>query len=105
VVVRTRHKLTAAIAAATLALAGVAAGCGEDEETDTTVTAPDTAAEGTTGAGGQSGDAEQDAEKPAAEANQEGAGSGLEQDISGSDTEGTDTEAGQQGTIGDTTAE
>jgi hypothetical protein len=92
----TRRKLTTALAAGTLALAALG-GCGGDDET-TSVPAPD----GTTG---PAGEAAKDSEKPASEANQEGAGSGLEQAISGSDSEGTDTESGQQGTIGDTTAE
>ncbi|HEX6115704.1 MAG TPA: hypothetical protein VFY99_01300 [Solirubrobacterales bacterium] len=90
--------MTTALAAASIALAGFA-GCGGDDET-TSVPAPDP--EGATGA---SGEAKQDAEKPASAANQEGSGSGLEQDIGGSDSEGTDTESGQQGTIGDTTSE
>jgi hypothetical protein len=93
--VRTRRRLTTALAAAALALAGFA-GCGGDDET-TSVPAPDP--EGATGA------AQQDAEKPASAANEEGSGTGLEQDISGADSDGTDTEAGQQGTIGDTTSE
>jgi hypothetical protein len=95
----TRRKLTAALATAALALGGLGA-CGGDDETTSVPESDPANATGATGAGG-----EQDAEKPASEANQEGAGSGLEQDISGADTEGTDTEAGQQGTVGDTTAE
>ena len=95
----TRRRLTTAFAAATLALAGVA-GCGGEDET-TSVPAPDP--EGATGASGQ--EAQKDAQKPASAANEEGAGTGLEQDIGGADTEGTDTEAGQQATTGDTSAE
>jgi hypothetical protein len=97
----TRRRLTTALAAAALALGGLAACGGEDEE-ETTVSVPSTTPQGATGSGGS---AEKDAEKPASEANEEGAGAGLEQDISGADSAGTDTEAGQQGTIGDTTAE
>jgi hypothetical protein len=89
------------LASAALALAGVA-GCGEEEESNT-VTAPDTAAEGTTGATGSKG--KPDERKPASESSDEGAGSGLEEDIGGADSDGTDTDAGQQATTGDTTAE
>ena len=95
------RRLAALLASTAIALAGVA-GCGEDEESST-VTAPDTAAEGTTGGSGSG--AQADKEKPASESNLEGSGSGLEQDISGADSDGTDTEAGQEATTGDTTAE
>jgi hypothetical protein len=95
---RTR-RLTTALAAAALALGGLGA-CGGDDETTSVPESDPAGATGATGAG-----SEQDAEKPASESNQEGAGAGLEQDISGADSDGTDTEAGQQGTIGDTTAE
>ena len=95
---RTRRRITTALTAAVLALAGVA-GCGGEEDV-TDVPAPES--EGATGA---TGEAEKDAEKPASAANEEGAGTGLEQDIGGADAEGTDTEAGQQATTGDTSAE
>ena len=95
----TRRKLTTALAAAALALGGLGA-CGGDEETTSVPESDPAGATGATGAGTQ-----KDAEKPASQANQEGVGSGLEQDVSGADRDGTDTEAGQQGTIGDTTAE
>ena len=95
---RTRRKLSAALAAATLALAGFA-GCGGDDET-TSVPAPDP--EGATGAAGE---AQNDAQDQAAADKEEGAGTGLEEDIGGADSDGTDTEAGQPGTTGDTTAE
>ena len=88
----TRRRLTTALAAAALALAG----CGGDDET-TSVPAPE-GASGTTGA-------QKDADKPASQANDEGSGTGIEQDISGADSDGTDTEAGQEATTGDTTAE
>jgi hypothetical protein len=94
---RARNAIVTVAVAATLALGA----CGDDEET-TTAPTPEV---GATGASGPGGPAQQDAEKPASKAQEEGAGTGLEQDISGADASGTDTEAGQQGTTGDTTAE
>ena len=96
---RTRRRLTTALTAATLALGGLA-GCGGEEER-TSVPAPDP--EGATGATGD--EAQKDSQKPGSAANEEGAGTGLEQDIGGADSDGTDTEAGQANTTGDSTAE
>ena len=93
----TKRRLTTALAAATLALAGFA-GCGGGDET-TSVPAPDP--EGTTGANGE---VSKNSENPAADT-EEGSGAGIEDDISGADVNGTDTEAGQEATTGDTTSE
>ena len=99
-----RRVLTVVVAAA---LATGAGACGGDDEetTTTTPTAPTgmTGPTGENGEGGQGGQGAAGADEPGASAQREGSGTGLEENLSGSDVTGTEPPGGGEATTGDTT--
>jgi hypothetical protein len=88
-----------AIAVAAALAIGAAACGGDDEETTTPAQTTPTGAAGAGGAG-ENGASE---DEPGASAQREGAGTGLEENLSGSDVSGTEPPGGGEATTGDTT--